>query len=160
MRIVPDKIAIGTALAVALGLLAVGCGGGAGSQTSSEAVTKASYIAQADKICAAAESRKNQALKTAMVKAEKSSETRGRAAEEELVVTVALPPISQMTEELSGLDLPESLEVQAREVVAAFEAGVHNVEAQPSIAFLGNSEPFAKADTLAKRNGLTACAEI
>jgi hypothetical protein len=143
---------------IAIALVLGGCGGG--SSTTSATSTKAAFVRQGDRICGKAEAEKNAALQKAFAEAAKSGSKDGRAVEEELVTTVALPPISRMTEELSRLDRPEGEEAKAGEIIAAFEKAVQEVESDPGSVLSGSGQPFSKPDEMAKKFGFTACAEI
>jgi hypothetical protein len=77
--------------------------------------------------------------------------------EENMVVSVALPPIKRMTEELAELEVPSGK--RPRAIVAAFEGAIEEIEAAPSV-LSGGDEPFAKSDRLAKQYGFRACSAI
>ncbi len=153
------SIALVVALLVAV--LVAGCGGsGSGSSDATGASTKAEFIAQGDKICAAAEAKKNKAITSAFSKTPKQSQEPTKAYEEELVTEVALPPIASMSEELSELPLPSGEEEEAEAILAAFQSAVAEIESNPEVAIEGAAQPFAEADKLAGEYGFKSCSEI
>lgn len=156
--IVSRGIAI-LATAVAVVALMGGCGGGSDSGSSTASLSKAQYIKQGDAICAKAEKKKNTDLEAAFEEGSKGNKPLSKAAEQELVTTVALPPIATMTEELAALGEPDTEGEEAAAVVAAFEDGVQTIEDDPA-AVLKGSDPFAEADKLAAQLGFKACDEI
>lgn len=146
-------------IAVLMGILLVtaavaGCGGGG-----TTALTRAEFRKQADAICASREAEKNKALTAALERLGREHKQSQRD-QEKLISTVAVPPIAQMTDELSGLGAPEGEEAKVEAMVAAFEEELEKVEADPAGAVTGKVGFFEKADKLAKGFGLKACALI
>ncbi len=136
-----------------LGGVATGCGGG-GRDTS---LTAAEFKKQADAICARAEKAKDESVNAAVQGRGKKS---GKAFEEELVGTAALPPIADMTEELRDLGGPSGEEKNAEAMVAAFEEETQKLEADPASALNGAGGQFEKANEAAEELGLEACSRI
>lgn len=75
--------------------------------------------------------------------------------EAEVVSEALVSPVQAMAEELGDLGVPNGDEKQVEAIVAAFEAGVAKVEADPVGSESGLS--FAKANELALEYGLTDC---
>ena len=141
-----------------LAVLAVGVGCG-GDDDSGSSLTKAEFTKQADAICKKQEEKKNNALTTAYEKLGKEGKE-GKKAQEEVIADVALPPISQMTEELADLGAPEGEEEKAEEMVAAFEEEVQKIEDDLPGTLSGKVGNFDKANKLAKEMGLKDCSLI
>lgn len=142
---------------VVLSLAASACGGGDGGST--EEIGKAAFVKRGDAICARAEARKNKALEAAFAKMPNPTKELDRAREEELVVSVALPPIEGMIEELGELPAPAAQEAQVEEMLGAYEDAAAEIGDDPATA-IGGKQPFKSADRLAADLGFTACAEI
>jgi hypothetical protein len=143
---------VGVLVVLAIG---VGCGGG----DDDSSLSKADFVKQADEICDRAETKKNKDLEAAFQKLGKEGKS-GKKAEEELVTGTALPPISEMTEELKDLGAPSGEEDQADAMIEAFEEEVEKVEGDPTSVISGEGGEFDKANQLAKKMGLKACSQI
>jgi len=141
-------------IAALLGVLVISLvGAGCGDDSS---LTKAEFIQQGDAICAKAESKKNADLEAAFKKQVNAGKPMNKAFEQNLVTTVALPPVVSMTEELATLDAPDE---DAEAIVSAYESSIEGIEENPS-SVLDGSNPFEEADKLAANYGFKACAEI
>jgi hypothetical protein len=150
---------LGRALGIAsvgliAGVLAIGCGGSSsGGSTSTSSVStssgpldKSEFVQQANAICANAESERDEVLRSAGG----AEPTGGELAMD------ALPPVQKMTEELGELTPPAGDEKQVTRIVAAFEAGIEKIEANPG-DLNADIAAFAEADRLAEAYGLTEC---
>lgn len=137
---------------VAIAAVAAGCGG---SGSSSSAITRATYIKQADAICKSGEAKKNKAIGEGFANRPKGLTE--EEFQEELVIKVALPPIAQMTEELAELEAPAGDEKKIEELVAAFEKEVATLEADPALVVETKGGFFEEPDALAAEYGLKVC---
>jgi hypothetical protein len=142
---------IGVLVVLAIG---VGCGGG-----DDDSLSKADFVKQADEICARKEAEKNKKLEASFQQLGKEGKS-GKQAEEELVTDAALPPISEMTEELKDLGAPSGEEDQADAMVEAFEAEIEKIEDDPASVINETGGEFAKANQLAKQMGLKVCSQV
>ena len=142
---------IGVLVVLAVG---VGCGGG-----DDDSLSKAEFVKQADEICARKEAEKNKDLEAAFQKAGKEGKS-GKKVEEELVTGTALPPISEMTEELKDLGAPSGEEDQVDAMIKALEEEIEKIEGDPASVLAGTSGGFDKANQLAQKMGLKACNAI
>lgn len=150
---------VGRVAASIVGVLAVlaigvGCGGG-----DDDSLSKADFVKQADEICARKETEKNKDLEAAFSQLGKEGKS-GKKAEEELVTGTALPPISEMTEELKDLGAPSGEEDQVDAMIKALEEEIEKIEGDPSSVISGSGGGFDKANRLAKEMGLKACSQI
>lgn len=130
------------------------------SDSGGGSLTRAEFVKQGNAICSKAEVEKNDSLKAALRKLGESNQTLTKARQVELVSTVALPPIRQMTEELGGLGAPSDEEAAVEAMVEAFETEVERLEADPASVVNGSGGSFAPANKLAKAFGMKACAAI
>lgn len=134
-------------------LLAGGCGADSESQTT-ESLTKAQYVKQADAICQRQNAKKDAALNKAYEELQKEKTGAGRAAEEK-IIEIALPPIAAMTEEVADLGTPTEQAEDAEKFVAEMEAAISEVEDDPALAL--DEEPFEGAKARATRLGFKQC---
>lgn len=137
---ITKKVCIASASALALGAILVGCGG------SSEPLTKAEFVEEAQSICQNAESQQSEALKDA------ANSDSGLAQ----LTLAALPPVQDMAEELADLNPPPRDAKKVDAIVEAVEAGVAEVKADPGDTTAA-IEAFAEANKLAEAYGLTGC---
>jgi hypothetical protein len=140
--------AVLAALAAALltGLIASGCGGGDPQPLSAAAFTK-----QANQICAQAETKIEEEARAI------SKELSG-SPEEELgnyVSHFLAPWVGTATSELSDLGPPKKDAKQVEEMIAAYEATLAEIEAEPKLAL--SKDPFATANKMATELGLHDC---
>jgi hypothetical protein len=143
--------------AIALVLIASGCGG-SDSETTSTRLTKAEFIQKGDTICQEADGRRLAALAPYITKAKEGKGLPPKATQEELVVTLVLPPFKQEAEELDQLEAPKGDEQEVQALIAAIEAGIRKGEADPS-GFLakGGSSKFGEAEELGRKYGFQHC---
>jgi hypothetical protein len=125
-------------------IVVAGCGG------DSKPLTEAEFVKQGNEICEAATKERSEVTKELSKQGGSGGAKEGEEATEEL-----LDPVRKMTEELADLSPPEGQEKKVEAIVAAFEAGISKVEAEPA----GSKTAFAfsKANQLAAESGLTSC---
>jgi hypothetical protein len=139
---------------VLIGVILMGCGG----SSESKSLDRAEFTKQADAICRKAEEKKSAALEAAIARGGQSPKPLGRAGEENLVLTVALPPIDEMTKELAALGVPTRDGGQVVAIVKDFEKAIKAVRDKPSSVLTG--DPFAEANDAAREYGFKYCSEI
>jgi len=139
---------------LALLVLSAGCGSG-----DDNSLTKAEFVKQADAICKKGEKKKNDSLVSAYKKVG-SENKESKNAQEEIIVDVALPPISKMIEELDGLGALNGEEEKAERMVEAFEEEAENVEEDPAGTIAGKVGNFDEANKIAKELGMEDCSAI
>jgi hypothetical protein len=144
-KVLPILIAL---LLVAALTGASGCGGG---DSTSASLTKKQFLKKADEICEKGETEQ-------LEMAAKYLKKNPGAEEEELIVPAALPPLQKQTEEIKALPAPEGDEAEVEAIVKAFEKALKDSEANPQDVMSSGSNPFKEADKLAKKYGLTSCA--
>lgn len=134
-----------TALASVLvaGVFASGCGGSG----SSDPLTKAEFVEQANSICRDAATERSEELRDA---------ADGDPGLAELA-TAALTPTQEMLEELGELSPPAGDAAKVAAILKAFKAGVAEVEADPTDPTVAMAA-FPEASSLAEGYGLTDCA--
>lgn len=148
------SLAVGAILA-ALAVAAIGCGG---SSSDEPELTKAAFIKRGDQICAKAETKKERDTAAEYVRVTKGKKTNqlDQATMERLVLDFAMPPLTQMAEELDDLGAPDD---QADAIVTAFLETAADVEDDPAPILSGNN-PFSKPSALAASYGFKACSQI
>lgn len=134
-------------LALLLGAVAmVSCGGSGDSGP----LKKPAFVEEANAICVEAEEERKQGTEDLV-----NDDDVDPSEEAEVVSEALVAPVQTMTEELSDLGPPKGDEKQVEAIVAAFEAAVAKVEADPVGAEA--KLPFAKANGMALEYGLTDC---
>jgi hypothetical protein len=124
------------------GLILAGCGG----SSSAEPLNKPQFIQEASAICRDADAERAEVLRNA------SSDQPGAAE----LTTEALPPVEEMIEELGELGPPAGDTKEVRAIIAAFEAGLKDLKANPADLTSAVSA-FAEANQLAEDYGLADC---
>lgn len=129
---------------VLLSMLAIGCGG------SSEAapLKKAQFVKQGNQVCATMQAERDSQSKEAQKQLS--------GADEAEAMSFALEPIEEMIDELGELGPPVGQEKEVEAIIASFEQGVSQLEADPTGP--GSVSAFEKADEKAAAYGLTECA--
>lgn len=133
--------------AAAAALVAGGCGG-------DDALTKAEFVEQGNKICADASAElERQAEETFG-----GGETPDEAAQLAFVEDVVLPSVQQQIDDLAALEPPEEDVETVDDIIAtaqeAIDAGEEDIEALAA----AQEDPFAEANQKAEDYGLTECA--
>jgi hypothetical protein len=133
---------------LALGALVTGCGGG------SSALTKQEFVKQGNAICAKGSTKREVAINE--MGQQLGIKGRSTTAQQEKLVTAALPTYEEMTAELAELSPPEGEEKKVEAIISAMEEAAERVGATPSSALASNA-PFEKPDKLASEYGLKNC---
>lgn len=130
---------------ISLALLLAGCGGGGGTTAQ---LSKAEFIKQGDKVCAAAAEKATQALKTASENL-KPGELFTPAEEEKIVRTQTLPAMKSAAQRLTQL-AKQTGEKKAEEVAAALETGIEKALKNPRQALKPVASQGELANTVRK----------
>jgi hypothetical protein len=154
----PRWLLVGIAAVCSIGLLVAGCGSSKSSTASTPAkpaLTKATFLAQANAICEEG----NQKLAAAQQVLEK---TVGAKAPNEAQITayataVFIPSIQGQIEKIRALGAPAGEEATLTHMLGVAQADLNQVKSKPSVLVSGR--PFASFAKLAHPYGLTACAK-
>lgn len=122
-----------------------GCGGGESQ------LTKAQFIQQGAAICRQA----------AAEQAELASHHKGEVVSGnfEAVTAVFVPPMEKELRKLEALQPPEADEGKVRAILKGIRSGVQDAKADYLDLFVKETDPFVRANALARKYGLEACAE-
>jgi hypothetical protein len=131
--------------AAALALAIAGCGGG------ESRLTKAQFIKQGEAICRQA----------AVEQAKIASHYKGEVVSGnfEAVTAVFVPPMKKELRRLEALSPPQADEKEIGAILRAIESGVKDAKADYLDLFVKETDPFIRANTLARKYGFKACAE-
>jgi hypothetical protein len=156
------KVVHGRAIAVlaavlAIGSVAMGCGGSESSDT--PPLTKAAFVKKGDAICEKVPNR-YQARVKALPKEQKQKSMPPKAAEEEANLKAAVPPLRTASTEFEELSPPTCDEQKAEAIVAALEEGADGIEAEPGSKLTGPKSPLAPFQKLTKEYGFKFCSEL
>jgi len=121
-----------------------GCGG-------DDSRLKAQFIEEGEAICRQA----------AIEQKELASRYEGKAApgKFEIVISVFVPPMEKELHRLEALRPPESDDEEVSAILSEFESGIETAKADYLDPFVKATDPFARANELARRYGFEACAE-
>ena len=139
---------------LALSALAIGCGGG------EETVTKAEFVDQANAICKQALKDRSAAERDFFEGMVDSGKTPDQETIEKRYMTLVLPHLDRMVDELEGIDEPSSDAAPAAAIVASFKAGITTFEDELDEVFKENVHPFQKANNQSRVYGLEDCAQF
>jgi hypothetical protein len=117
-------------------------------------MSKAQVIKVGNAICRKAEKEKREEF-YAYTK-DNPTVLKSKNGRKELVEAVGLPPVEEVLEELKGLE-PESGGSEYKAIVAALEAGISAVEAEPISVVNDATNPLNKANQLAQDFGFQDC---
>jgi hypothetical protein len=137
------------------GLVAFGCGG-----SDEESISKAAYVKQGNEICEEAREQKEDDVMATLAKRGDDAGLMNRAESEAMFTDDVLPAVTQMIDGLVGLGEPDPGAEEAEAMIAAFEAGVDEYEANLAKTLRVGNEPMEEAQDLATDFGLKACSEV
>lgn len=120
------------------------------------ATTKATFVREADAICAKADAESNKEL-LAYVKENKITGEPSSDQQTELVETVLLPNVQKQHDEIEALPVPDGEGDAVDGILEALDDGIGKAEADPESTF--SEEPFDEATKLAKEYGLKTCGQ-
>jgi len=146
MKKLPLLLAIVVVIPASIVLSACG-----GSDDSSDAPTKAEFIAQADAICA-----KGDDEITAKVKEQFGDKDPNKDEANAFVTDEVVPNIEQQATDLRKLTPPEGDEEEFNALLDSLDEGLSKINDDPAAAF-GQSNPLADANEKAQAYGFTSC---
>jgi hypothetical protein len=128
--------------------LVAGCGGGDNGIPTGD-VSKAQYVERADRICADGDSE----IQAAFRKRFGSRQPPGRQLAA-FVEEIVIPNIQGQIDKLRELEAPE---VDADRIETIYETAQENLDEAEPEDYLGDGQPFAEANRLARAYGFEAC---
>ncbi len=146
------------ACALAIGLIAAGCGSSNDNSTSTSSLTKAQWIAKADAIC----QQGNQEINTAGKQLFGNQQAPPSQADQEKFASDTLVPnIQKQIDDIRALGAPSGDEDQVNAILDAAQKGVDQAKANPSLLTEQGSgqDPFAGANKLATQYGMKVCGQ-
>ena len=138
---------------VVLALTVVGCGDSGGATT--DVLSHAQFVEQANAICQELQEERNEVLKREISRLEPGQQAT-ETQKIEAVRNAILAQYEEMTSGLKSLGAPKKDEEKVDAIVSAMEATVEDVEANPSLAARSGSQ-FVEANKLNEEFGLTSC---
>jgi hypothetical protein len=124
---------------------------GCGRSSSEGALTKREFLKRAGAICARAQSEQLQ-LVSSYVKKHPNAE------EADLVAPAGVPPLKKELQRIRELELPAGDAKPLQAFFKAFESGLADAAEDPFDLLVTETNPFKKANSLAKAYGMKACA--
>ncbi len=164
------RLLAATALALAAGSIAAGCGGGNDTTTVSGAsgatgaqgapLTKDAFLAKANEICKQGNQSINQAGQQFFKSLGLSQNQQPTSDQiQQFANQTAIPNIEAQITAIEALPAPSGDEDQVNAITDSAQQALDKLKADPSL-LAGNSsnDPFADVDKLAKQYGLDECA--
>lgn len=136
----------------AIGALAIAGCGGSDDSSSSDAPTKAEFVAQADEICQGASDSLTEA----------QSQLGADATDAEAIAFINdtyLPELKDESSQIKALTPPEGDEEAIDSITAALDDGINTIESDPEALLAGATDPLADATAQAKDYGLKVCGQ-
>jgi hypothetical protein len=126
------------------------CGGSGEDATAQTTMPPKKYAHKADLICGGGSIEQSE---LATVYFEKHP----NAAEVDLVLPAAVPPIEKEIQKLHALGVPQGREAEAEAFLEEMEAALENLREEPKGALSQKNNPFEKSNRLAEKLGLGDC---
>lgn len=138
---------------LALGVVVAGCGGApteTGADTARATITKADFIAQADRICAAGNEKIGEA-------AGMNATERGQ---EEFTLDTFLPAIQGEIDGVRALPVPAGDGEEITAFLDSAQNGLSEIQQDPSLSMDPETNPLNDAGRLAKEYGFKVCGQV
>jgi hypothetical protein len=139
--------------ALAICLVAAGCGGG---DSSTASITKAEFITQADAACKKGEKQIETDF-AAYIKEHKDVKNPSEDDYTELVETILVPNATQEVDDIRALGVPSGDDEQVESMLTAFEGAIQTAEDDPQAVIKDTEKVFSESSKLAKEYGLKVC---
>jgi len=130
---------------LSVGVVAVGCGGG------SDHLTKAEFTTQGNAICKKGNQEINKAANQVF-----TSQKPSQAQIDKFTNGTLIPSVQSQIDQLRDLNPPSADEDQVNAIIDDAQSALDKVKKDPTLV-QGNSDPFKKANQLAKQYGLATC---
>ena len=139
---------------LAAGLLAAGCGSSDKSGEKSS-ITKAEFVKKGNAVCAQGNKEIDAAGKKLFGKDPNKRPSKAKL--EEFATTVLIPSVEDQVSKIRALGAPKGDEAKVKAILDAADQGIQKGKQDPLSLTNEGSDPFAKANKLAKAYGLTVC---
>ncbi|MGN6216527.1 MAG: hypothetical protein ACTHN7_06160 [Solirubrobacterales bacterium] len=136
-------------------LLLAGCGGGGGGSETTETLTKAQFVAQANKICAQETEKAAKEIEAYAEKRNLRYRDAPKSVYEEEAEEVFVPAMEHRIAKLQTLGAPAADKQTVAKIFTAAEAGMKKGEAAPFTFLTGKA--LAQARKLSTEYGLKEC---
>jgi hypothetical protein len=130
---------------LSVGVVVVGCGGG------SDHLTKAQFDTQGNAICKKGNQEINKAANQVF-----TSKRPSQAQIDKWTNGTLIPSVQSQIDQLRDLNPPSADEAQVNAILDEAQTALDKVKKDPTLV-QGNSDPFKKANQLAKQYGLATC---
>ena len=146
-----------TAILLAAAALLSACGGeddeGGFSPVVSDPLSKVEFLRQADEICQSTESRIEAAADDLVT----SKQDPKPEEVEEIAIGIVVPALESEVAAIGALGAPEGDEDEIEAILAATEAGIEEIEADPQALLDGVPDSLRKAEELSRAYGSQTC---
>jgi hypothetical protein len=152
-EILSKRLFVLLAGALAIALVAAGCGSSSNDNSTTASLSKAEFLKQGNAICDAGNKEINAGFEETLPKGKQPS----KAELDEAMETVLIPSVTKQVEEIRALGAPEGEEEAVEDFLVGAEEELEKGEEEP--ASLATEASFNKTSQEAKAIGLTSCAE-
>jgi hypothetical protein len=142
-----------------LALVPSGCGDEGSTADTISAIPKASFVKQANAICARTNQELTEVSEDFSKEKNLSEKTPPTEAQVGELVELALPVIRRQVEEIRALGAPAGDEERVNEILSAAEEAIEKGARDPNAIYGAGGGAFAKANRLATDYGLEQCGE-
>jgi hypothetical protein len=139
-----------------LALFVLGCGDDeevSSTTTTSEPLTRAEFVRQADQICLSGDSQIEAAGDDLLASGEKPSPADVRR----IALRIVVPGLEAEVRAIRALGAPPGDEAEVGRILSATERGIAQIEADPERAIEGPTPGLREAGRLARRYGSVEC---
>ena len=137
-------------------LVAAGFAVSAAACGDSGGVSKSAYLAKAKAVCEKGNQTLHDASNAAFSKVP-AGQKPSKPEIEAFVRQTVIPTVREQVKELRALRPPKGKEAQVEEIYRALDKGLDDLEKSPK-NLVDGSNPFAEADDLASKYGISVCA--
>ena len=146
-------------MALALVVVATGCGGDDSSSGTAASLSKAAFVREADAICR--ENREKVIKAAAKIPLQKKPEAREEV-ERKLISSLLIPGLEEVVDRIRDLGPPPGGEEQIERILALTEDAIEEAETEPETYVAGEkyrngSVHFGEANRLARSYGMKNC---
>jgi hypothetical protein len=151
MEAMKRNLTLLAACALAVGLIAAGCGSSNDNNTTTtSSITKAEFVTKANAICQQGNQAINQAGNSVFGKGQKPSQDQLNS----FATDTIIPNVQKQLDDIKALGFPDD---QAAKIVNDAQSTLDKAKADPSVLTAQGQDPFADVNKEARAYGLTVC---
>jgi len=146
--------------AMAIAIVAAGCGSSDDGTETAVVLTKTEFIAQGDAICKKGSEQIEDEANAFAEENDIDTNKPTKEEQEEVISGVLGPALQKQADEISALGAPDGEEEKTEAIVAALESGAEELEDDPgTLLEESGTGPLDKANELANKFGFKECGQ-